>query len=206
MYSTDTELTNDIKKLQADVLGENVKDDHPYLKKNKSAAKSKQLTTERGFIVGAINELVSSQANLDESVKASINVIYETLGQLTSNVELKERVLKEAPSLIDLVLNLNTEVKNEIANKYVFHEQTFQVTDNTETFQLDKSNIDFSTFKFYVNGVYYPQNKDFYSVDQENNLVIWLFNESNGGFNLKDSEITINYNYLVKTEEEQNNG
>lgn len=206
MYSTDTELTNDILKLQADVLGEDVKTDHPYLKKSKSAAKSKQLTTERGFVVGAINELVSNQTSLDESVKASISVVYETLGQLTTNLELKERVLKEAPSLIELVLSLNTKVKNEIANKYTFHEQTFQVNDNTETFNLDKTGIDFSTFKFYVNGIYYPQNKNFYSIDQDNNTVTWLFNESNGGFALKDSEVTINYNYLIETEEEQNNG
>lgn len=204
MYSTETELTNDILKLQADILGENVKDDHPYLKKSKSPAKSKQLTTDRGFIVGAINELVDSQSNLDESVKASISVIYETLGQLTSNIELKDRVLAEAPSLIELVLDNSKKIrKNE---KIKFHEQNIQVTDNTETFQLDKTGIDFSTFKFYVNGIYYPQNKNFYSVDQENNTVTWLYNESNDGFALKDSEVTINYNYLIETEEEQNNG
>lgn len=206
MYSSETELTNDIKKLQADILGEDVKTNHPYLTKNKSAAKSKLLTTDRTFIIGAINELLDKQNTLDESTKRMLSDVYSVLGQVTSDMTLGERVLAEAPSLIELVLSLNTAIKNGVVNKYTFHEQTFQVNDDTETFNLDKTEIDFSTFKFYINGIYYPQNKNFYLIDQDNNTVTWLFNESNGGFALKDSEVTINYNYLVETEEEQNNG
>ena len=204
MYSTETELTNNIKKLQADILGEDVKTDHPYLKKNKSAAKSKLLNTDRTFIIGAINELLDKQNALDESTKRMLSDVYSVLGQVTSDMTLGERVLAEAPSLIELSLNNSKKIRRNENTK--FYEQNIQVTDDTETFNLDKTNIDFSTFKFYVNGIYYPQNKNFYLVDQENNTVTWLYNESNDGFALKDSEVTINYNYLIETEEEQNNG
>lgn len=206
MYSTENELTNDILKLQADVLGEDVKNDHPYLKKNKSAAKSKQLITERNFIVGAINELSSGQEALADVTEKALATVYNVLGQIALDQTLKERVLAEAPSLIELVLEMNKEISKLNIKKSENIEDVFNIIDNTNMLTLSKNNIDINSIKVYVNGIYYPQNGNFYSVDQENNTVTWLFNESNGGFSLKDSEVTINYNYLVETEEEQNNG
>lgn len=208
MYSTETELTNDILKLQADVLGEDVKTDHPYLKKNKSAAKSKQLITERGFIVGAINELVSGQDSLTDVTEKALATVYNVLGQIALDQSLKERVLEKAPSLIELVLQMNQEIINLNLNKFENFEDVFDVADDTVTFTLSKGNIDFNSIKVFVNGVYYKRDPETYSIDETANTVTWLLNEDNGGFSLKDSQVIINYNYkeVITNEEEPNNG
>ena len=224
MYSTETELTNDILKLQADILGEDVKTDHPYLKKNKSANKSKQLITDRGFIVGAINELKTSQDTLTESTLEALSTVYNVLGQIGSDDTLKERVLAEAPSLIELVLEMNNAI-GELADnpatielaeelqkigivKYEYIEEVINVDDdvNTTTFSISKPTIDYDSLKFFVNGIYYPNNGETYTVNKDNRSIIWTATSDNGGFDLDNCQVIMSYNYQVDFEEEPNNG
>ena len=225
MYSTETELTNDILKLQSDILGEVISEDHPYLKKSKIASKNKQLETSKKFIIGAINELNINQGSLNRSVNESLATVYSVLGQISENQELKDQVLAKAPSLIDLVLQMNDtieEIKNnpsqeeiDIAEelrkagiiKYSYNEEIINVNDDSKTFKLSKDNIDFSSLKFFVNGIYYPQDNNIYTIDESNNEITWALDDpENGGFSLKDSQVIISYNYEIETEEEQNNG
>lgn len=223
MYSTETELTNDILKLQADVLGENIDEDHPYLKKNKSASKSKQFITDRKFVIGAINELVSSQEALSGTTEDALATVYSVLGQIALDQTLKERVLEEAPSLIELVLEMNTQIQEMGSNpstmdlaeelkkigivKYEHIEEIFKVDDpDTTTFSISKPTIDYDSLMVYVNGIYYPNNGDTYTVNKDNHSIIWTSTLDNGGFNLDGCQVVISYNYQIETEEETNNG
>lgn len=232
MYSTETELTNDILKLQADVLGEDIDEDHPYLKKNKNASKSKQFITDRKFVIGAINELVSSQEALSGTTEDALATVYGVLGQIALDQTLKERVLEEAPSLIELVLQLSKDFKEMKENpssggitnlqeelkklgmvKYERQEDIFNIEDDgeeTHTFTLTKNNIDTDSIKLYINGLYYPnENKSMYIFGTEGNglTISWaLENDPEKGFDLSGSQVIVEYSYEVEDEEEPNNG
>ena len=125
MYSTTTNLTNNIHELQADVLAENL-ESNPYLKYHILIEKNKKLGTINQNIVGAINELLKKINSANATYRTSLAEMYALIGHIGSRPDLTRRVLSKNESLVDYVLSLNDRVniideKSSVPTQDVFN-------------------------------------------------------------------------------------
>ena len=203
MYSTTTNLTNNIHELQADVLAENL-ESNPYLKYHILIEKNKKLGTINQNIVGAINELLKKINSANATYRTSLAEMYALIGHIGSRPDLTRRILSKNESLVDYVLSLNDRVNIIDEKSSVPTQDVFNIGEEKQhDFPLNHipttGDIDFA-----VNGVrYYNTESRAYYYDSDNNIITWKFDEDDGGFDLVDCEVVIKYTYNPTAEQEE---
>lgn len=196
MYSSTAGLTNNINELQSDILAEKLSN-NPYLKHHVLIEKNNKLGTSSQTIIGAINELLRKNQSISDTNKAALVELYNVLGHVGVHPELVSRVLGEAPSLIELVLDILERVNNADTTRIVAQKDSFMIGEEARNlFALSHIPINGSV-TININGVRYY---DGFKVDNDNLMLLWLFDEQEGGFDIKDSEVIIEYSYDSKKE------
>lgn len=206
MYSSTAGLTKNINELQSDVLTEKLSD-NPYMKYHVIIEKNKQLNTTSKNIVGAINEVLRKTNTASTTNKAALAELYNVLGHVGVQPELTKKVLAQAPSLIQLVLDMLDRIDSNDALRTVSTKDQYTVRETRQdSFRLSHKPRN-EEIKVFINGVQYSNvHTTAFTYDQDQNLVIWQFTEANGGFDIVDSEVVIEYQYDLKKEIEDLNG
>jgi len=200
MYSSPIGLTQNINELQSDVLAEKLSN-NPHLKYHVLIEKNNKLGTTSQTIIGAINEVLRKIQSTSNTNKAALAELYNVLGHVGVQPALITRVLREAPSLIELVLNILDRVNAADATRTVICKETFVVGNVPQvTFNLSHLPND-NTVTVNINGVKYSNGFD---IDNKELILTWLFTESAGGFDITDSEVIIEYTYDSMKEQEAN--
>ena len=200
MYSSTTGLTKNINELQSDILAEKLSA-NPFLRYHVLIEKNNQLGTNSQTVIGAINELLRKIKSVSTTNKAALMEMYDVLGHVGIHPELVQRVLREAPSLIDLVLSLLDRINAADSTRTVANRETFIVKNMLQhTFKLAHIPNQ-GSLEVNVNGVTYY---DGFKYDPDSTSVRWLFTEQQGGFNITDSEVCISYTYDSMKEQEAN--
>lgn len=197
MYSSSSGLAKNINELQSDILAEKLSN-NPYLKYHVLIEKNKQLGTANQTIIGAINEVLRKVQSASNTNKAALVELYNVLGHVGAKPELSAQVLSQAPSLIELVLDLKARIdtgdigSGGSSSKIKFQKDVFMIDHEPQSvFPLSfkpRPNSIFIT----VNGIKY---NDGFRMDENSNTLIWLFDESAGGFDITESEVIIHYTY-----------
>lgn len=200
MYSSSSELTRNINELQSDILAEKLSD-NPYLKYHVLIEKNKRLSTANQTVIGAINEVLRKVQSASNTNKVALAELYNVLGHVGAKPELSSKVLSQAPSLIELVLDLKARIDSgEIgtggfSSRIKFQKDVFMVGHEPQsTFPLSfkpRPNSIFIT----VNGIKY---NDGFRIDENSNTLIWLFGDNAGGFDIIESEVIIHYTYDIE--------
>lgn len=201
MYSSTTGITKNINELQSDILAEKLSN-NPYLKYHVLVEKNNKLSTTSQTIIGAVNELLRRNQSVSDTNKAALVELYNVLGHVGVHPELVSRVLSQAPSLIELVLDILERVNSFEGTRIRSQKDSFSVGESTQQlFSLSHKPIEGSV-TINVNGITYY---DGFRVDYNSSLLLWLFDEIHGGFDIKDSEVNIEYTYDSSKEQEDNN-
>lgn len=206
MYSSTAGLTNNINELQSDVLAEKLTN-NPYLKYHVIIEKNKRLNTTSQNVIGAINEVLRKANSASTTNKAALAELYNVLGHVGVQPELARKVLAQAPSLIQLVLNMLDRIDSNDAMRTLPFKDQYTVGETVQhTFRLSHKPRN-EEVKIFVNGVQYSNiHSAAFSYDQAQNMITWLFTEANGGFDITDSEVVIEYQYDLKKEVEDLGG
>lgn len=203
MYSSTNGLTQNINELQSDILAEKLSN-NPYLKYHVLIEKNKQLNTSSKTIIGAINEVLRKTNSAVSTNKAALSELYNVLGHVGMKPELVHSVLAQAPSLIELVLELNNKLSVvEVARNVNFKDQF--VTGEQPQFAFRLSHLPKEdSLKMFVNGVqYFNTNVVAYTFDESKREVNWVFDAERGGFDPINSEVIFEYTYDLKKELEE---
>ena len=201
MYSSTAEITKNINELQSDILAEKLSN-NPHLKYHVLVEKNNKLGTTSQTIIGAINELLRRNQSVSDTNRAALVELYNVLGHVGVHPELVSRVLSQAPSLIELVLDILERVNSFEGTRIRSQKDSFSVGESTQQlFSLSHKPIEGSV-TINVNGITYY---DGFRVDYNSLLLLWLFDEIHGGFDIRDSEVNIEYTYDSSKEQEDNN-
>lgn len=201
MYSSTAEITKNINELQSDILAEKLSN-NPHLKYHVLVEKNNKLGTTSQTVIGAINELLRKNQSVSDTNKAALVELYNVLGHVGVHPELVSRVLSQAPSLIELVLDIFERVNSFEGTRIRSQKDSFSVGESTQQlFSLSHKPIEGSV-TINVNGITYY---DGFRVDYNSSLLLWLFDEIHGGFDIRDSEVNIEYTYDSSKEQEDNN-
>lgn len=196
---TSAVLSTNIYEMQHDILAEDLSG-NPLMKKTKNEMTSAKLITTNQRVVGAVNELVKNQENLSVITKNALQTMYNILGDTLLNEDLKERLQQIAPTVIEAVLLLNERAEEEKDFIKDDYEDVFLVGEETShVFCLSHRPI--GKIRLYIDGLRYFSNT--YTYSREKNAVEWIFTADNGGFDIEDSEVVIEYDY--KREKEDRN-
>jgi hypothetical protein len=200
VYSSTNGLTKNINELQSDILAEKLSN-NPYLKYHVLIEKNKQLNTTSQTVIGAINEVLRKTNSTSTTNKAALAELYNVLGHVGVKPELTHKVLAQAPSLIDLVLDLNAKLSAIEPNRNVSFKDQFVTGDQAQfVFKLSHMPKD-DTLKMFINGIqYFNTNTNAYTFDSTTKEVVWVFDSENGGFDPANSEIIFEYTYDLKQE------
>jgi len=200
VYSSTNGLTKNINELQSDILAEKLSN-NPYLKYHVLIEKNKQLNTTSQTIIGAINEVLRKTNSAVSTNKAALAELYNVLGHVGVKPELIHKVLAQSPSLIELVLDLNTRLTAIDSSRNVSFKDQFVTGDEPQfTFRLSHLPKD-DTLKVFINGIqYFNTNTTAYTFDSESKEVVWVFDAERGGFDPVNSEIVFEYVYDMKQE------
>lgn len=201
MYSSQSGLTKNINELQSDILAEKLSS-NPYLKYHVLIEKNNKLSTTSQTVIGAINEILRKVQSASATNKAALAELYNVLGHVGVQPDLVKRVLREAPSLIELVFSLLDRVNAADATRTITNKETFEVDTTPQDFFTLSHEPNPGTVTVNINGVTYY---DGFRVNYEDKILQWLFTESAGGFDITDSEIVIEYTYDLMREEEEDN-
>lgn len=200
MYSSTMGLTTNINELQSDILSEDLSK-NPYLRYHVLIEKNNKLGTTSQTIIGSINELLRKVQSVGSTNKAALAELYNVIGHVGVQPILIKRVLKEAPSLIELVLSILDRVNAADATRTVSCKEKF-IVDTAIQAVFPLSHIPNSdTVKVNVNGITYY---DGFKIDEENYTLTWLFGQKAGGFDISESEVVIEYTYDSMKEQEAN--
>lgn len=200
MYSSQVGLTKNINELQSDILAEKLSN-NPYLKYHVLIEKNNKLGTTSQTVIGAINEVLRKVQSTSTTNKAALAELYNVIGHVGVQPNLVKRVLREAPSLIELVLSILERVNAADATRTVVCRQKFSVDATPQTSFTLTHVPNQGTVTVNINGLTYY---DGFRIDEENMTLHWLFTESTGGFNIVDSEVVIEYTYDSMKEQEAN--
>lgn len=201
MYSSTAEITKNINELQSDILAEKLSN-NPHLKYHVLVEKNNKLGTTSQTVIGAINELLRRNQSVSDTNRAALVELYNVLGHVGVHPELVSRVLSQAPSLIELVLDILERVNSFEGTRIRSQKDSFSVGESIQQlFSLSHKPIEGSV-TINVNGITYY---DGFRVDYNSLLLLWLFDEIHGGFDIKDSEVNIEYTYDSSKEQEDNN-
>lgn len=203
MYSSTNGLTKNINELQSDILAEKLSN-NPYLKYHVLIEKNKQLNTSSKTIIGAINEVLRKTNSAVSTNKAALSELYNVFGHVGMKPELVHSVLAQAPSLIELVLELNNKLSVvEVARNVNFKDQFVTGEQPQFTFRLSHLPKE-DSLKMFVNGVqYFNTNVVAYTFDEDKREVNWVFDAERGGFDPVNSEVIFEYTYDLKKELEE---
>ena len=196
-------MTQNINELQSDILAEKLSN-NPYLKYHVLIEKNKQLNTSSKTIIGAINEVLRKTNSAVSTNKAALAELYNVLGHVGMKPELVHSVLAQAPSLIELVLELNNKLSVvEVARNVNFKDQFVTGEQPQFTFRLSHLPKE-DSLKMFVNGVqYFNTNVVAYTFDEDKREVNWVFDAERGGFDPVNSEVIFEYTYDLKKELEE---
>ena len=201
MYSSSTGITKNINELQSDILAEKLSN-NPYLKYHVLVEKNNKLSTTSQTIIGAVNELLRRNQSISDTNKAALVELYNVLGHVGVHPELVSRVLSQAPSLIELVLDILDRVNSADGTRIIVQKDSFSVKEMTQhLFSLSHRPTE-GSITININGITYY---DGFRVDYDNLLLWWLFDEDHDGFDIKDSEVNIEYTYDSSREQEASN-
>lgn len=193
-----------LNEIQAQILAEDLSDNE-LLRHHVLIEKNSKLNTGSQTVIGAINEVLRKTKSVGSTNKAALAELYNVLGHVGIQPELTQKVLKEAPSLIQLVLDMLGRINAADATRNIVQKDKFEVGEIPQAvFDLEHTPIA-GLVIMTINGVVYY---DGYEYDSNNNRVTWLFDSTEGGFDIYDSEVVIEYTYDAKKEEEEakNNG
>ena len=204
MYSSNINIVDDITKLQADILTENLLD-NPYFRYNVIMRKNKQLSTDAQTIVGAINEINSKLKNIDLTHKNNLAVLYDVIGPIGSNPELTQKLTNKSGSLIELLLKVDDIITlggtGSSAGDITYNEQidNFYVGASPQSFfQLTKKPIDvLENLEMRINGIVYRPSStgDPCGYDGDRNGIVWSVSTM---FEIKnDMNVEIKYRYQI---------
>lgn len=196
-------MTKNINELQSDILAEKLSN-NPYLKYHVLIEKNKQLNTSSKTIIGAINEVLRKTNSAVSTNKAALSELYNVFGHVGMKPELVHSVLAQAPSLIELVLELNNKLSVvEVARNVNFKDQFVTGEQPQFTFRLSHLPKE-DSLKMFVNGVqYFNTNVVAYTFDEDKREVNWVFDAERGGFDPVNSEVIFEYTYDLKKELEE---
>lgn len=200
MYSSQTGLTKNINELQSDILAEKLSS-NPYLKYHVLIEKNNKLGTTSQTVIGAINEVLRKVQSTSSTNKAALAELYNVLGHVGVQPHLVTRVLKEAPSLIELVLSILDRVNAADATRTISHKDIFNVDTTPQVYFNLSHTPNQGTVTININGVKYY---DGFNVNYDELILQWLFTESSGGFDITNSEVVIEYTYDSMKEQEAN--
>lgn len=208
----------ELYELQSDALGENLSV-NPYMTASPISSKNKKLNTAKQFIVGAINELLTTIQGIKSSVNSSLNQQQVVLGDFSADptlvTDLKKidasvikgliKIYKDmcgdldspkdisvvAPSIKEAILKMSSDIDSMKAHKDQKDEYITSGPTATHEFLLTyKPMVD--TIKLFVNGIKYD-----HAYDPETRLASWVFPASSGGFDLLENfKVEIVYDYL----------
>ena len=203
MYSSTGAITRNINELQSDILAERLSN-NPYLKYHVLIEKNKQLGTTQQTIIGAINEVLRKVNSASNTNKAALAELYNVLGHVGTHPELTRQVLAQAPSLIELVLNMKNKLDSIDEARNVEIKEQFVTGEIPQyIFGLTHEPKD-ESLKVFVNGVqYFNTNTLAFTYEPRDKQVTWIFTEENGGFDLANSEVIFEYKYDLKKELEE---
>lgn len=203
MYSSTGALTKNINELQSDILAERLSS-NPYLKYHVLIEKNKQLGTTQQTIIGAINEVLRKANSASSTNRAALAELYNVLGHVGIHPELTKQVLAQAPSLIELVLNISGRLDAIDESHNVGFTEQFIIGDTPQyTFLLTHMPKD-DSLEVFVNGVqYFNTSTKAFSFEPKDKSVTWLFTDVNGGFSIANSEVVLKYKYDLKKELEE---
>lgn len=195
MYSTTEKLSTNINEVQSDILIENVTN-NPLLKASTISTRNKSLDTSAKNVIRSINELLVKINKIEEYTKTSVDNQYQAIGDLTTHPEMITNLHAVSPSIIELLLDVNTRLKAiENLAKDDF-EDVFTVGDAVQTeFKLTHKPL--GKIYVYIDGLKYLKSN--YEYNSETNTITWIFTESKGGFDIKDSEVVFEYDYIEET-------
>lgn len=199
MYSSTDDITANINELQADILAEKIST-NPFLKYHVLVEKNKKLGTTSQSIIGAINEVLRKANSAANANSAALNELYSVIGHIGTFPELSRKVLAQAPSLIELVLNMKDRIDSVDVASFADFTESFSVGKIPKyLFVLSHEPVE-GTLRMLVNGVRYDNTSKFvaFACNPKDRTVNWNFDKSNGGFNLSDCEVTFEYKYSLK--------
>ena len=194
MYSSTTEITKNINELQSDILGENLSN-NPLMKKSSLPTKNKKLNTNQQIIVPAINEILKAQEKLTKLTNDALNNMYRTLGDLSKDTMLANKITSRGASVIDLLADI-TDLVTKV------YEDKFYVAENENRTEFKLTHVPAGKIKLFIDGIRYFNGNDkenFFTYNKSTNTVTWInTDESTEGFQLSDMDVVFEYSYLAE--------
>lgn len=194
MYSDDNKITTNICQLQSDVLLEDTTK-NPLFKKSAIATANKSLNTKSKSVVSAINELLKRVNSIESNVTDALNKQFSVIGDAASDTELSNRLHKIAPNIIEGLSKINDNIQEIAAFAADDFEDTFSVTTTAQSeFKLTHTPI--GKVRLYIDGIRYF--KTCYTYDSTANTIRWTFTAANGGFDIQDADVVLEYDYIAE--------
>lgn len=194
MYSSTTEITKNINELQSDILGESLSK-NPLMKKSSLPTKNKKLNTNQQVIVPAINEILKAQENLTKLTEDALNNMYRTLGNLSADSMLANKITSRGASVIDLLADI-TDLVTKV------YEDKFYVAENENRTEFKLTHVPAGKIKLFIDGIRYFNGNDkenFFTYNKDTNTVTWINTDENTeGFQLSDMDVVFEYSYLAE--------
>jgi hypothetical protein len=211
--------SDDILKIQADVLTEDISNNSLYMKASTIASKNYQFDNKLGItkkkIIPVINDLAKALTETKTLNTNALKDMYNVLGNIGAYPKLKEAIQntvvkndmsaeigyptdEETPrpevTIADIVLDLVKRVEDiENSNNAKIHRDKFNVINNEKNKFILSHIPNVNTIAFYINGIRYF---DTYNYDTETNSVTYL---ADNDLPLKNCCVVIEYQYNVAT-------
>lgn len=202
MYSITTagseQLTNNIYKLQADILAEKTSNNTAYLKPSTIKSKNYQLNTTQKAVITAINELVSTIDTLDKQTNTALDEMYSALGNTGADPALLTKLKEQGNSVIEILLDVKSRLEKIEPLALDDYEDVFIIKDTETRTEFPLTYKPLGKIHFHIQGLRYF--RDCYTYNSDTNTVVWTNTADNDGFDLTDCVVVIEYDYDRKAE------
>lgn len=200
-----------VQQMQASIVSIDTSTNPAVTKINSKLNASKKyiLETTNKKITPAINELNKSQKTLSTSLNASVKSVFDLVGNISTDSELKtkfEECVKTLSTVTDVtVLNAVMNILQRLSlneDKTLSKYNDIYHVNNESQISFSLSRIPVGPIDFYIDGIKYPE--EYLEYDADNNAIWWNGTDSNigegNGIDISNCIVQINYMYSVSQE------